>query len=135
MHTHPEIHIEMDLSDKRVDMIAEGFDVAVRIGSLTDSSLIAKKISSVSVVPTAAPGLIAQWPQLEHPDDLVKMPALAYGNDRSQHDWYYTGQMVSGSLHITPRMSANNGDVLRDLAIAGLGMVHFLHYEAITRAC
>ena len=137
MHTHPEIHIEMDLSDKRVDMIAEGFDVAIRIGNLTDSSLIAKKISSVSVVPTAAPGLIAQWPQLNHPDDLVNMPALAYGNDRSQHDWSYTGpDGKSGSLHITPRMSANNGDVLRDLAIAGLGMVSlptFLHYEAINK--
>ena len=50
MHAHPDIHIEMDLSDKRVDMIAEGFDAAIRIGNLTDSSLIAKKISSVSVL-------------------------------------------------------------------------------------
>lgn len=137
MHAHPDIHIELDLSDKRVDMIAEGFDLAIRIGNLTDSSLIAKKISSVSVLPAAAPSLISQWPQLTHPGDLAKIPALVYANDRSSHDWGYVGSDgKAGSLHITPRMSANNGDVLRDLAIAGLGMVSlptFLHYEAINK--
>ena len=137
MHAHPDIHIEMDLSDKRVDMIAEGFDAAIRIGNLTDSSLIAKKISSVSVLPVAAPSLISQWPQLNHPNDLAKMPALVYANDRSPLDWHYVGpDGKAGSLNITPRMSANNGDVLRDLAIAGLGMVslpNFLHYEAINK--
>ena len=137
MHTHPEIHIEMDLSDKRVDMIAEGFDVAIRIGNLNDSSLIAKKISSVSVLPTASPGLIAQLPKLDHPDDLANVPALAYANDRSSHDWSYIGpDGKPGNINVTPRMSANNGDVLRDLAVAGLGMVSlptFLHYEAINK--
>ena len=137
MHAHPEIHIEMDLSDKRVDMIAEGFDVAIRIGDLTDSSLIAKKISSVSVLPAASPSLISQRPKITHPDDLISIPALAYANDRSSHDWSYVGpDGKAGNIHITPRMSANNGDVLRDLAIAGLGMVFlptFLHYEAINK--
>ncbi|MDB0016541.1 LysR substrate-binding domain-containing protein, partial [Alphaproteobacteria bacterium] len=137
MHAHPDIHIEMDLSDKRVDMIAEGFDAAIRIGNLTDSSLIAKKISSVSVLPVAAPSLISQWPQLNHPNDLANMPALVYANDRSSHDWHYVApDGKAGSLNITPRMSANNGDVLRDLAVAGLGMVllpNFLHYESINK--
>ena len=66
MHTHPEIHIEMDLSDKRVDMIAEGFDVAIRIGNLTDSSLIAKKISSKSNLIVKI-GKQAFYKQLEMP--------------------------------------------------------------------
>ena len=55
MHAHPEIRIEMDLSDKRVDLVAEGFDLAIRIGALTDSSLIAKKITAVKKTPCAAP--------------------------------------------------------------------------------
>ena len=55
MHSNPEVRIEMDLSDKRVDLIAEGFDVAIRIGTLTDSSLIARKISNVRFLPAAAP--------------------------------------------------------------------------------
>jgi len=137
MHEHPDIRIEMDLSDKRVDMIAEGFDAAIRIGHLTDSSLIAKKISTVRVVPVAAPSLITQVPQIKHPEDLLKLPALVYAHDRNPKDWSYTSPKgKSGLLRVKSRMSANNGDVLRDLAIAGLGMANlptFLMYEAINK--
>jgi DNA-binding transcriptional LysR family regulator len=137
MHEHPEIRIEMDLNDKRVDMIADGIDAAIRIGDLADSSLIAKKISTVRVLPVAAPGLLAQFPEIKHPDDMMKLPALIYANDRNPLDWSYaapTGD--AGSLRVTARMTANNGDVLRDLAISGLGMANlptFLHYEAINK--
>ena len=91
MHEHPEIRIEMDLSDKRVDMIAEGIDAAIRIGALTDSSLIAKKISIVRLIPVASPGLIAQLPEITHPDGLIDVPALVYTNERSPLEWPYTG--------------------------------------------
>ena len=137
MHEHPEIRIVMDLNDKRVDMIADGIDAAIRIGDLADSSLIAKKISTVRVLPVAAPGLLAQFPEIKHPDDMMKLPALIYANDRNPLDWSYaapTGD--AGSLRVTARMTANNGDVLRDLAISGLGMANlptFLHYEAINK--
>ncbi len=137
MHEHPEINIEMDLSDKRVDMIAEGIDAAIRIGSLADSSQIAKKISTVRVVPVAAPSLLAQFPEIKRPEDMHKLPALIYANERNPLDWSYKSpDGGEGILRVTSRMSANNGDVLRDLAIAGLGMANlptFLNYEAINK--
>jgi DNA-binding transcriptional LysR family regulator len=137
MHEHPEIQIEMDLSDKRVDMIAEGIDAAIRIGALTDSSLIARKISTVRLVPVASPALLAQFPEIKHPDDMRRLPALIYANDRNPLDWFYRSPDGStGNVRVTSRMSANNGDVLRDLAISGLGMANlptFLHYEAINK--
>ena len=135
MHANPEVSVEMELSDKRVDLIAEGFDVAIRIGSLTDSSLIARKISYVRFLPAAAPMLIDQLPSLSTPDDLRHVPALIYSNQRNPRDWIYTSpDGKKGVLHVEQKMSANNGDVLRELAIAGHGMIHlpqFLHYEAI----
>jgi len=137
MHANPEIRIEMDLSDKRVDLIAEGFDVAIRIGTLTDSSLIARKISNARFLPAAAPMLVDQLPALSSPEDLRDVPALTYSNERNPQDWYYTDQDgKNGVLRVTPKMSANNGDVLRELAIAGHGMINlprFLHYEALNR--
>jgi DNA-binding transcriptional LysR family regulator len=137
MYEHPDIRIEMDLSDKRVDMIAEGIDAAIRIGALTDSSLVAKKISTVRLVPVASPGLMAQFPAPQHPDDLRDWPALIYDNESNPLDWSYrTADGDAGSVRVTARMTANNGDVLRDLAIAGLGIANlpaFLHYEAINR--
>lgn len=137
MHANPEVRIEMDLSDKRVDLIAEGFDVAIRIGTLTDSSLIARKISNVRFLPAAAPLVVDQLPALSSPEDLQHLPALIYSNDRNPQDWHYTDQDgKTGVLRVKPIMSANNGDVLRELAIAGHGMVNlpqFLHYEALNR--
>jgi len=137
MHAHPEVRIEMDLSDKRVDLIAEGFDVAIRIGTLTDSSLIARKISNVKFLPAAAPMLVDQLPALSSPADLQQVPGLIYSQERNPQDWAYVApDGKTGVLQVMPKMSANNGDVLRELAIAGHGMINlprFLHYEAINR--
>jgi DNA-binding transcriptional LysR family regulator len=135
MHAHPEIRIEMDLSDKRVDLVAEGFDLAIRIGALTDSSLIAKKITAVKKTPCAAPDFLERYPKITKPDDLFNMPALVYSNERTPADWAYTSpEGKSGSLRVSPRLTASNGDVLREATIAGLGIAclpNFLHYDAI----
>ena len=136
-HENPEIHIEMDLSDKHVDLIAEGVDVAIRIGTLTDSSLIARKISSVRFLPAAAPNLIDQLTSLSSPEDLQDVPALVLLNERNLHNWHYVSpDGNNGVLRVRSKMSANNGDVLRELAIAGHGMINlpqFIHYEALNR--
>jgi len=135
MHAHPEIRIEMDLSDKRVDLVAEGFDLAIRIGVLSDSSLIAKKITAVQKILCAAPDFLERYPVIATPQDLMDAPALIYSNDRSPTDWPYTDpDGKSGVLRVSPRFTASNGDVLREAAIAGLGitcMPNFLCYDAI----
>jgi DNA-binding transcriptional LysR family regulator len=135
MHAHPEIRIEMDLSDKRVDLVAEGFDLAIRIGVLSDSSLIAKKISWVKKIPCAAPDFLERYPKITKPEDLMDAPALVYSNDKSPADWGYTApDGKSGVMRVSPKLTASNGDVLREAAIAGLGITclpSFLHYDAI----
>ncbi|MEK9620737.1 MAG: LysR family transcriptional regulator [Alphaproteobacteria bacterium] len=135
MHAHPEVRIEMDLSDKRVDLVAEGFDLAIRIGVLSDSSLIAKKITEVKKTPCAAPDFLERYPKITKPEDLAALPALIYSNDRTPTDWPYTSpEGKSGVIRMTSRLTASNGDVLREAAIAGLGvgcLPNFLHYDAI----
>jgi DNA-binding transcriptional LysR family regulator len=135
MHAHPEVRIEMDLSDKRVDLVAEGFDLAIRIGVLSDSSLIAKKITEVKKIPCAAPDFLERYPKITKPEDLAALPALIYSNDRTPTDWPYTSpEGKSGVIRMTSRLTASNGDVLREAAIAGLGvgcLPNFLHYDAI----
>jgi len=135
MHAHPEVRIEMDLSDKRVDLVAEGFDLAIRIGVLSDSSLIAKKITEVKKTPCAAPDFLERYPKITKPEHLAALPALIYSNDRTPTDWPYTSpEGKSGVIRMTSRLTASNGDVLREAAIAGLGvgcLPNFLHYDAI----
>ena len=135
MHAHPDVRIDMDLSDKRVDLVAEGFDLAIRIGVLSDSSLIAKKISTVRNIPCASPDFVSRHPPFKKPEDLEQLPALVYSNEKTPNDWRYRGpDGKNGVLRVKPRLSASNGDVLREAAIAGLGITclpNFLHYDAI----
>jgi DNA-binding transcriptional LysR family regulator len=135
MHAHPDVRIDMDLSDKRVDLVAEGFDLAIRIGVLSDSSLIAKKISTVRNIPCASPDFVSRHPPFKKPEDLEQLPALVYSNEKTPNDWRYRApDGKNGVLRVKPRLSASNGDVLREAAIAGLGITclpNFLHYDAI----
>lgn len=135
MKENPEVRVDIDLSDKRIDLIAEGFDVAIRIGTLQDSSLIAKKISTARQVLCASPDFLAKHGPINSPEDLNDLPGLIYANSRTPSDWaYVTPEGKAGSVHVCQRLSATNGDVLRDAAIAGLGVVNlptFLLFEAI----
>lgn len=135
MHAHPDVRIDMDLSDKRVDLVAEGYDMAIRIGVLTDSSLIAKKISSARLIVCASPSFLGNHRPIKTPEDLEGLPALVYSNEKSPNDWRYTGpDGREGTQRVTQRLSASNGDVLREAAVSGLGVIclpNFLTYEAI----
>lgn len=135
MKENPQVRIDIDLSDKRIDLIAEGFDLAIRIGNLQDSSLIAKKISTSRQVPCASPGFIAKHGPIKAPEDFNELPGLVYSNLRTPSNWHYvTPQGKAGTVRVCQRLSATNGDVLRDAAIAGLGVVNlpsFLLYESV----
>ena len=135
MHAHPDVRIDMDLSDKRVDLVAEGYDIAIRIGVLTDSSLIAKKISSAAMIVCASPSFLENNAPIKTPEDLEGLSALVYSNDKSPNDWRFVGpDGKEGAQRVTQRLSASNGDVLREAAVSGLGVIclpNFLTYEAI----
>jgi DNA-binding transcriptional LysR family regulator len=138
MRGHPAVEVDIDFSDRVVDLVAEGFELAIRIGNLRDSSLIARKIADVSDVVCAAPALVAEMGRPRHPQDLAAWPALCYTNVERPDIWRWRRGPDGnpGSVQMRVRMQSNNGRVLRDAAIAGLGVARepsFIAYRAIER--
>ena len=137
MRAHPDLTVDADFSDRHVDLVAEGFELAVRIGALRDSSLIARKIADVADVVCAAPALLERHGRPAHPEDLGDWPALCYtGTDRPDIWRWRAPDGTAGTIQLNVRMRANNGSVLRQAAIAGMGVVRgpsFIVHDAIER--
>ncbi|MEO1406761.1 MAG: LysR family transcriptional regulator, partial [Pseudomonadota bacterium] len=136
MTLNPEVQVELDVSDRRVDLIEEGFDLAIRIGRLTDSTMIAKRLTRIRHVPTAAPALLDQvgWPAT--PEDLKRFPALTYRYPGPRTTWDFIRPDGSvGSVELQSTMTCNNGDILSAAAERGLGIAFeptFICAQAIT---
>lgn len=132
---HPELKVDLDFSDRIVDLVGEGFDLAVRIGNLRDSSLIARKICDVRQAVAAAPSFLDRHGRPQTPEDMREWPALAYVGSERHDIWRFTRPDGSeGSVQMTVKMRANNGTALTRAAIAGLGVVReptFILHEAV----
>lgn len=137
MHRHPLVRIELDLSDKRIDLLDGAYDLAIRIGALDDSTLIARRISRVEHRVCASPDFLNGVNEISHPKDLSSLPALCYSNLSQPAVWRYQSKSrKSGTVHVEPRLLASNGDALREAAIAGLGVLcepSFVVHSAIKR--
>jgi DNA-binding transcriptional LysR family regulator len=137
MSEHPGVEIDLDMSDRMTDLVAEGIELAVRIGTLRDSSLVARKLADVRVLVCAAPALIAERGEPKRPEDLAAWPALCYvGSERPDIWRYQQPDGTPGSVAMKVRMRANSGIMLRDAAIAGHGVIlqpSFHVYRAIER--
>jgi DNA-binding transcriptional LysR family regulator len=125
---HPHVQIELILLDRVVDIIEEGFDVALRIGHLSDSSLIAKRAGEVSAVVVASPNALERYGPLVHPSDLKAWPTInetAFGRE-----WLFaeSGKTTVQVHH--PRLTTNQIDVALNAAKEGLGAVKLLSYQA-----
>ena len=121
---YPEVSVNLELSDRKVDMVDEGFDVALRIGQLKDSSLIAKKIAPVRLVLCASPDYIKQVGEPNHPDKLIDEDFLHYSYmEYGQKNNPLFQILKSSEQKKQSRLTANNGEVLMAAAIAGEGYI------------
>lgn len=123
LQLHPQVDVEVDLSDRAVDLIGEGYDLALRIGALEDSSLIARRIASVERVYCASPAYLQARGVPLKPEDLAGHDCLPYGHSR-QVQWQFRQGGKARAIQVTGRMRANNGELLRDAAIAGMGVTY-----------
>ena len=134
---HPKIDFDLDLNDRRVDLIEEGVDVALRIGRLRDSSYVAKKLFDVRTVICAAPHYLKAHGTVESPADLHNHRCLVYSNLAEPTKWVY--QENDGSQHtidVQPALQASSGDFLTNAAAHGMGIViqpTFIASDAIRR--
>lgn len=130
MAEHDEVKIDINLNDRQVDLIEENIDLAIRIGDMEDSSLIARKLGSVHFVVCASPGYLAAHGEPRHPSELSDHQVMVYSNIAVGRQWYFEQQGQRVTPRMNYRLSANNGDFLAraaslDMAIVG-GPVAFL---------
>lgn len=119
----PGVGLQLVLNDRFVDLLEEGFDVAIRIGALRDSSLIARKLAPTRNVLCAAPDYLARHGTPRQPSDLTSHRCLHYGYLSSGTRWRFVGPRGPAHVTVRPVVTANNGDVLARAAVDGQGIV------------
>lgn len=132
----PEIVLDLALSDRKVDLVAEGFDLALRIGSLGDSSLLSRRLCDVRLLLVGAPGYFARHGMPTRPSELARHPALAYsGGSGSRVLWRFAHPHL-GEETIEPRVRlwTDNADIANPALLAGQGLAiqpEFLVWQQI----
>lgn len=119
----PEVSIDMTLNDRVVDLLEEGFDIAVRIGRLADSSLVARRLAPCRMVTCAAPAYLDRHGRPGSPQELAQHDCLGYAYASNRETWEFNGADGPVTVRVRGRLRANNGEALVAAATAGLGIV------------
>ena len=120
---YPLVTVDLHLSDEHIDLIEQGFDIALRIGQLEDSALKARRLFPVRIPIVGAPALFDRLGRPEHPHDLDRFPAFAYTHVRTPNRWHFHHRdQGEVSVEIRGPIRSNNADILLDALIAGAGI-------------
>lgn len=120
---HPKLSLDITLSDRVVDLVEEGFDVAVRIGQLPASSLISRKLGSTRMVLCASPEYLERRGVPGHPDELLEHDIISYSLFSSGENWNFRGAEGEVSVRVRPRLRTNSGDTCRAAALRHQGII------------
>ena len=119
---YPEVAVDLTLDDRFLDLVGEGYDLAIRIGRLEDSSLMARRLGGATSRCVAAPAYLARHGVPAHPRDLARHNCLRYLYTRRPDEWRFTRRGETVTVRVEGSLAANNGDLLREAARAGLGI-------------
>jgi DNA-binding transcriptional LysR family regulator len=120
---YPDLRVSIDLDDRLVDILASGADLALRIGPLEDSTLVARRICDYRRVVCAAPAYLDRRGEPLVPQDLVGHDCLHYSNIALKEEWTFrAGDGAVQTVEVTGPLCANNGDLLRRVAVGGMGI-------------
>lgn len=120
---YPKISLDVSLSDRVVNLVEEGYDLAIRIGRIRDSSLVARKIAPVRLLLCAAPAYLERHGTPVAPNDLQRHHCLSYSYAATPDEWQFEHAGKNHAVRIKGPMHANNGDLLREAALAGMGII------------
>lgn len=129
----PEVAIEVSFADRTVNLVDEGFDVAVRIGRLADSSLIARKLAPVRMITFAAPAYLAAHGAPAHPSALADHPAILDLNIRDPRVWTYAVSGEDADVRVNGRLRFSSPDACLAAASAGFGIARAPAFVACDR--
>lgn len=131
---YPDVTVEIALDDRRVDIMEEAFDLAIRIGELEDSSLIARRFASVRRLCVASPAYLASNDIPRTPDDLADHNCLIYGRGSWLEPWLVTGPDGETLIDCSGNLFCNNGDLILAAAVEGAGIISmpdFIVWDAV----
>ena len=119
---HQQVQVTLNLSDRFVDLIGDNIDIAIRIATLNDSSLIGVKLADNKRVVVAAPAYLKRYGAPKTIEELTRHNCLAFNNDGSQRGWTFRQNGKNITLKVSGNMACNDGEVLHDWALAGKGL-------------
>ncbi|ASA55419.1 LysR family transcriptional regulator [Vibrio gazogenes] len=119
---YPEVNIEMDLTDRKVDLIENNFQLAIRIGDVVDEGVVAINLPPYSMVLVASPNYLQKNDIPIHPDDLIKHNCICFSQWHSNQYWSLEKSNKVYNVKIHPRFVSNTGESIRQAALNGLGI-------------
>ena len=125
MRQHPEVSVDLTLSDRLIDVIDEGYDAVVRIAPIADSRLIARPIGPYRLTICASPAYLAERGTPLRPEDLTRheCPGFSYWGRGPLREWHLVGPDGRHVVPVSSRFSINNGQALRNAAVEGAGII------------
>ena len=127
---HPGVDARLVLADRVVDLIEEGIDVAVRIGALPDSSLVATRVGATRLVACASPAYLARRGTPRAPEELAEHECITFSGLASPERWSFPGGRTLRAVTVHTRLLVNTAEAAVDAAVAGLGVARVLSYQA-----
>ena len=120
---NPEVSVDMSLSNRFVDLIDEGFDVAFRVGELSDSGLIARALAPYRLRLCAAPAYLAGRPPIAYPDDLTRHECLGFSYTELRTRWTFQGPQGEITVPVAGKLMVDSGEALLTAALSGMGLL------------
>jgi DNA-binding transcriptional LysR family regulator len=127
---YPDVTVRLVLSDSTIDLVEAHVDVAVRVGQLPDSDLVARKLGDIRWVVCASPAYLARRGAVETPDDLMRHDCIAFEGLQTTRSWRIGSGPAARTVEIVPRFSVNTADAIIDAAAAGVGIARTMSYQA-----
>lgn len=122
LQAHPDVALDVQLADRVIDLVDEGFDLAVRIARLPDSSLVSRQLASTRLVLCAAPSYLEAHGAPRHPSELAQHAIIGYSLLAIGDQWQFTGPDGAVSVKVRPRFWSNNGDTCTAACVRGAGI-------------
>ncbi len=120
---HPQVILDVTLADRVVDLVEEGYDLAIRIAALENSSLVSRRLASTRMTLCASPQYLLQHGTPRQPDELLAHQVIAYSHFATRDEWHFTGPQGRLSVRTRPWMRTNNGETCRAVALAHQGVI------------
>lgn len=120
---NPKVTLDITLNDRVVDLVDEGFDLAIRIAARLDPQLVSRRLANTRVVLCASPGYLAAHGTPAHPRELAAHAVFAYSYFASGDEWSFDGPQGRVGVRVSPRMHTNSGDTCRAAALEDQGVI------------